>query len=661
VLSVAGPALLLTSLLWGASLDLTAGAALDEVYPNLVFGTLLPALGALVLSRLPGHPVGRLYLACGLASDLTIAAYTYAQFGLVLHPGSLPGALAAGWVSSYVWTLGFAPLVTLGVVLFPDGHPPGRRWRPVVWLAVVAIALMALSNALAPGPLTNHAVADNPLGLPLPKAWFETAGAVGFGLLLVAMVGSAASAVVRWTRSSGEDRAALSWFAFAAVVLVATVMLPVPGLLGVVLTVVVVPLLPLAAGVAVLRGRLYGIDVVASRSLVYVALTSTLLLGYAGAVVLLGEVLHGHAGPVPALVATAAVAVAFSPLRARLQRSADRLVYGERSDPYAVLTGVGRRLDAASSADDGALGDIAEAVATSLRLPYVRVEVHAADGEDDVMAASWGDPVEGLHPVPLSFRGHRVGVILAAPRSARDPFRAADLRLLDDLGRQIGVTAHAMLLSRDLQRSRERIVATREEERRRLRRDLHDGLGPALAGVALGLDAVTRLVPARPDEAARLIDTLKAEVQASVDDVRRLVEDLRPPALDQLGLVRALEQHAGRINERDPGLEVSVEADPVPPLPAAVEVAAYRILTEALNNVAKHAGARHASVRVTVDPGGELLLGVDDDGSGLDGSRPGVGLTAMHERATELGGSCEAAPAPGGGTRVFARIPLGTP
>jgi len=179
--------------------------------------------------------------------------------------------------------------------------------------------------------------------------------------------------------------------------------------------------------------------------------------------------------------------------------------------------------------------------------------------------------------------------------------------------------------------------------------------------VALGLDAVARLVHERPDESARLAETLKAEIQTSVDDVRRLVEDLRPPALDQLGLVRALEQHAGRINERDPRLEVSVEADPVPSLPAAVEVAAYRILTEALNNVAKHAGARHASVRVAVDPAGVLVLGVDDDGAGLDGSRPGVGLTAMRERATELGGSCEAAPAPGGGTRVSARIPLGTP
>jgi signal transduction histidine kinase len=274
------------------------------------------------------------------------------------------------------------------------------------------------------------------------------------------------------------------------------------------------------------------------------------------------------------------------------------------------------------------------------------------------MVASWGDAAEALHEVPLTFRGQGVGAIFAAPRGSRDPFRAADLRLLDDLGRQVGVAAHAMLLSRDLQRSRERLVTMREEERRRLRRDLHDGLGPALAGVALGLDAVTRLVPDQPEEAARLTDTLKAEIQSSIGDVRRLVEDLRPPALDQLGLVRALEQHAERINERDPGLEVSVEADAVPPLPAAVEVAAYRILTEALNNVAKHAGARHASVGIDVGPGSMLLLRVDDDGTGIDAGTPGVGMTAMHERATELGGSCETSPAPGGGTRVAARIPL---
>ncbi len=676
-LALTGPLVLAVTFALARSHGLTDRVQLDNVYPNLVFGALLPPLGALILSRLPGHPIGRLFLGCGIASDLTIAVYGYAQYGLVEHPGSLPGALLAGWVSSYVWALGFAPLVTLGVLLFPDGRPPSPRWRILVWSDVACVALLVTSNAFAPGPLVNQPVADNPLGVPLPHAWFAAAGHAGFVLLVVGMLGSAASAVVRWRRATGPERSALSWFALAVVLLVAVVVVPVPGTLAVVLKLVAVPLLPVTVGIGVLRGRLYGAETVASRSLVYGALTALLLTGYAGTVLLLGTAFRGHAGPVSSLAATALVAVAFTPLRARLQRSADRLVYGERGDPYAVLTGVGRRLEGGAEAggpDGGALAEVAETVATSLRLPYVRVEVRAPGSVDDAMIAAWGTPVDGQHEVSLSFRGQQVGALFAAPRTPHDPFRAADLRLLEDLGRQVGVAAHAMLLGRDLQRSRERLVTTREEERRRIRRDLHDGLGPALAGVALGLDAVSRLVVERPEQAARLASSLKEEVQASIGDVRRLVEDLRPPALDQLGLVGALRQHAERLTERDAGLEVSVEAAPCPALPAAVEVAAYRIVTEALNNVARHAGARHASVGIDVEAGRELVLRVEDDGVGLAGSRaagggaavvvgraPGVGLAAMRDRAVELGGSCETGPGSRGGTLVAARLPLGAP
>jgi len=275
------------------------------------------------------------------------------------------------------------------------------------------------------------------------------------------------------------------------------------------------------------------------------------------------------------------------------------------------------------------------------------------------MAAAWGRQPGQVVEVPLSFRGQRVGSLFAAPRTSRDKFTSAERRLLEDLGRQVGVAAHAMLLSRDVQRSRERIVATREEERRRIRRDLHDGLGPALAGVALGLDAVSRLVPVSPEEAARLAGQLKEEVQAGIADVRRLVEDLRPPALDQLGLVGAVRQHAARLTERDPGLAVSVDVGDLPTLPAAVEVAAYRIITEALNNVARHAAARCCEVRLAMVDDRFLQIKVEDDGVGVGGTgRVGMGLLAMRERAVELGGTCETGPGTAHGTRVSARIPV---
>jgi len=389
--------------------------------------------------------------------------------------------------------------------------------------------------------------------------------------------------------------------------------------------------------------------------------TAILLIGYGVVVTLLGALVRDRTSPAVTLVATALVAVAFAPLRERLQRSADRLLYGDRSNPYAVLTGVGRRLDGGAGIGGDALAEIAETVATSLRLPFVRVEVAVDGPSDGAMAAEWGELSAELHEVMLTFRGERVGTLYAARRTPHDRFSSSDLRLLDDLGRQVGVAAHAMLLGRDLQRSREELVTAREEERRRIRRDLHDGLGPALAGVALGLDAITHLVHTRSEEAARLAEQLKQEVHASLADVRRLVEDLRPPALDQLGLVGALRQQAARLSERDTGLEIAVDARDMPGLPAAVEVAAYRITTEALTNVSRHAAARHCRVRIALDGGAKLVVEIQDDGAGMPAAhRHGVGTAAMRERAVELGGTCETTPVPTGGTRVTARIPVVT-
>jgi signal transduction histidine kinase len=324
-----------------------------------------------------------------------------------------------------------------------------------------------------------------------------------------------------------------------------------------------------------------------------------------------------------------------------------------------VLVGVGRRVDK-SAADP--LTEVARSVADSLRLPHVRVEVEQPGLPPLVGVFGEPPPDYDLHEVALTYGGASVGRLLAAPRGTHDPFRAPDLRLLEDLGRQLGVTAHATRLAAALQRSREGLVSAREEERRRIRRDLHDGLGPALAGVALGLDAVGRMVTDDPAGATGLAEQLKVEVQASLADVRRLVEDLRPPALDQLGLVGAVRQQARLLTERDPGLEVAVEASGVSELPAAIEVAAYRIATEALRNVSQHASARHCQVGFSLNGSGLLHVEVEDDGIGLPGQRRmGVGLTAMRERAAVLGGTCDTGPAALGGTRVSAWLPVVTP
>ncbi len=395
LLAACGPALLVAAAI-GAVITGTAASPswavfAQNIYPNIVFGCLLPLLGALILTRLPRHPIGWLFLLCGLASALTLPVYGYARLALYDHPGQLPFGVAAAWLSAWLWTLGFMPLVTIGVLLFPDGRLPSPRWRALIVLDLVAVALAASATAFAPGPLENHHVADNPLGLPLPPRLFDLMGGLGFGLFLVGLVGACAASVVRWRRSREVERAQLTWFALAVALLVVGVLLPVPTV-GNVVTLVAIPLLPVAVAVAILRHHLFGIDVVVQRSLVYAALTAVLLIAYAATVTALGAVLGDHADAAVALVATGLVAVAFAPLRDRLQRAADRLLYGDRGDPYAVLTGVGRRLGDAQVSGQDTLAEAAKTVAASLRLPYARVEVGDIH---DAIAADWGTPTGG--------------------------------------------------------------------------------------------------------------------------------------------------------------------------------------------------------------------------------------------------------------------------
>jgi signal transduction histidine kinase len=415
--------------------------------------------------------------------------------------------------------------------------------------------------------------------------------------------------------------------------------------------------------VAILRYRLWDIDLVINRTLVYGALTASVVGLYVLVVGGLGALLQVPGNLIISLIATGLAAVLFQPLRERLQRGVNRLMYGERDDPYAVLSRLGSRLES-TLAPDAVLPAVAKTVKEALKLPYVAIQLRREDGFETAAAA--GDPEDRpLDDVPLVYRGETVGRLILGPRAGEEGFAAADRRLLEDLTHQIGVAAHAvqltdeaLRLSADLQRSRERLVAAREEERRRLRRDLHDGLGPQLAGLTMTAEAARDLVSTHPERAKELLGDLMERAQAAVSDVRHLVYALRPPALDALGLLGALRAHAD--HHDNGGLRVSVEApEQLPPLPAAVEVAAYRIVLEAITNAERHAGARTCVVRVALDEvGGALYVEVADDGRGIGEDRgTGVGLSSMRERAAELGGWCTVESPASGGTRVRARLP----
>jgi signal transduction histidine kinase len=365
----------------------------------------------------------------------------------------------------------------------------------------------------------------------------------------------------------------------------------------------------------------------------------------------LGAMFQSQGNLLVSLLATGLIAMLFQPARSRLQSAVNRLMYGERDDPYAVLSRFGQRLEA-TLAPDSILPTIVETITQTLKLPYAAMRL----SNETMIAHGALPPNTKPESFPLVYQGETIGQLEVAPRAADESFTPAERRLLTDIAHQAGVAVHAVRLTADLQHARERLVTMREEERRRLRRDLHDGLGPKLAGQALILEAVRdSLEPASQSRA--LVDHLIEDSQTVVSEVRELVHGLRPPALDEFGLVGAVRSLAAQC---EPGkLRIRVVApDPMPPLPAAVEVAAYRIAQEALTNVVKHSQAKECQVRLALGDS-TLRLEVQDNGLGLPATRrQGVGLSSMRERAEEIGGSCVVEAGIDGGTYVTARLPV---
>ncbi len=602
------------------------------------------AVGGLVAARQRRNPIGWMLLAIGVGHAISGASIGY---GTWAASTGRAGAGAALWLGNWAWL----PLAGLPAVLllFPSGRLRSRRLRPVLLVALALPLLLMAGVAVHPQRLLDDPAVENPFGIGVLAGALDAAAPVALLLLAVALVVAVAAMVARARRAGGDERAQLEWALLGGAAL--ALQLPfeafasarVTGLVSAVL----IGVFCSSLGIAMLRHRLYDIELVLNRTLVYGALTGCVVAVYAGAVALLGALFETRANAGLSLVATGIVAVLFSPLRLWLQRGVDRLFYGRRDDPYAVVTQLARRL--VEAAPERILPALVEEVAAALRLPRVAIELRG--GGVATYGRGGGEPLV----LALAFHGQDVGRLELARRAPGEEFTGAELRLFEGLARQIGVAAYAVALTGDLQRSRERLVTAREEERRRLRRDLHDGLGPLLAGISLKLGAARNLLPGDPDAAEALLSQLADEAQAAVGDVRRVVDDLRPPALDQLGLVPAIRQQATRF---DGSLAVTVEASgDLADLPAAVEVAAFRIATEALTNVARHAGA--TSCRVAIARDGGLEVEVRDDGRGLPAQIvPGVGLSSIRERTAELGGACTIARDPGGGTVVRARLPV---
>ena len=676
-----------------------------------------PTIGALIVSRLPRNPIGWIFCGVGLLYQLQHVALAYSNYA-VAEGFSLPWGEYAAWFSAWV---GFAGLILACVflmLLFPEGRLLSGGWQIVALAAVLGAALAALADGFYPGRLLTHGYIENPLGATghigqQLTAYGSLAASklLASALLLVSTLAALFPPVVRLRRASGDARQQLKWFLYAAV--------PAAVVQSAFLVEVIISnrstnsvfevmgsfakfnkddvfslydlsgaeifngtsyvpafmllLLAVFACIAILSHKLYDIDLLINRTLVYSALSACVVGTYVLAVVALGAIFQAPGNIAVSLVATALVAILFQPLRSRFQRGVNRMMFGDRGDPSAVTSRLGQRIEATLT-PEAVLPTVVETIAQALKLPYVAILLK--EGEGYRTGAAYGSPPEEPEALPLVYQREEIGRLVIAPRAPGEQLSTADRTLLEDLARQTEVAVHAVRLTADLQGSRERLVTTREEERRRLRRDLHDGIGPTLTGLALQLNAARKLVRSRPADAEERLGLLEQRTEETIAEMRRLIYGLRPPALDDLGLVPSIHLQAQsqgmvepsvgtRTDERPERRTVfSIEApEELPPLPAAVEVACYRIVHEALTNVARHAHAKSCHVRLSVDRGaGMLQVEITDDGVGMPGERvAGVGLSSMRERAEELGGTLAVEPDSEGGTRVLARLPLPTP
>jgi two-component system NarL family sensor kinase len=613
----------------------------------LAFAFVYGATGAVLAVHGAAPVVRRVLLGIGLTHGLGGGCAAYADSALVAG-SSLPYGELAQWLGSWLWSPAYIAVPVLLPLLLPDGRP---IWRWSGWLAAAAVLATAVSWALTPYDLQDFPLSGgyvNPVGVAAAAHPVSVAAVIALDLVAVGV--AVTSLVVRLRRARGVARDQLRWLLLGVLGTVAVggsaFLLPAWAT-EVVPALAVLPF-PAACLVALLRHRLWDVDLVLSRSLSYGLLSAAVVGSYIVAVALVGGVLGGSAGA--PVLATAVVALLVLPLHTRLQRLVNRLVHGDADDPYSALARLGDRLEAAAdpvTVADRVLPELVSRVARVLRASYVAVVL--ADGS----TTSVGEPTEDVSSTSLLYGGLAVGSLLVAGQAL--PRR--ERRRLDHLARQAAVAVHGVLLAREAQQARAATATAREEERRRMRRDLHDGMGPALAAVALQAETARDLVHDDPHAAVVLLDRLVPRLIDAVQDVRRLVHDLRPPTLDELGLAESVRELAGRF--ATPIRTVQVVADRLDGLPAAVDLAAYRIVAEALANAARHAGASSVQLALTCSTTA-LEVRVSDDGVGvLDTAAPGIGLRSMRERAEELGGSCAVLPNEAGrGTTVLARIPL---
>jgi signal transduction histidine kinase len=649
-------------ILVGAASDTSLSTFVSD-HATLVFALVFPFTGALVASRHPRNAVGWLMIGAPLFSILSEATDAYARRALVISPGSWPAGDVASWISAWAWgpLLGMAALLLL---VLPNGRAASRRWTWLVYLAIAVTTLITV-GFMATWPLRGVRLLGETESLPGLPLLTKIATAAGF-LIIPLFLAGVASIVFRFVRSRGEERQQLKWITFGALVVggESAISLVSGGLSPIADAIAIVPL-AVAIAIAILKYRLYDIDVVINKTLVYGAMAAFITAVYVAIVVGIGRAIGSDRNIALSILATALVAVAFQPVRERVQRLANRLVYGKRATPYEVLSEFS--------------GGMSHAVATEELLPRMarivaegsgaaRADVWLHVGSELVREATWpagNGQVRLVAPVgddrtlsdsdaaiPVRHQGELLGVI-GVKKSAGEAVTPAELKLLEDLGSQAGLVLRNVRLIEELRTSRQRLVTAQDEERRRLERDLHDGAQQRLVAISLALRMARGMMrpDANPDLGNRL-DQASEQLTLALSELREFARGIHPAILTERGLIPALRSLAERST-----VPATVEATVTDRVPAAVEATAYFVVSEALANAAKYSEAALVTVQVGAADG-ELTVEVADDGIGGADPTRGSGLRGLGDRVAAVDGTIEVHSPPGQGTTLRVRIPV---
>src|SRR5262245_5256874 len=631
------------------------------------------AVGALSVSREPGNRIGGLLLWGSGVSALGYVAGELVTY-LVRH-GSTGGPLlvAAAHVSNLGWVVGIIPVLFFLPLLFPDGRLPSRRWLPFAWFSVGVLVFAVVGSVFVTKTLTGSVDTvrvDNPLYVSTLDR-FQISDAVFTLLLLALLVGSVASLVVRFRRSRGDERQQIKWVALALILLVFSFVLSSileglganTGLVDALINGAAFLAIPVSIGVAVLRFRLYELDVVVKKALVAGALAVFVVAVYGVIVWLFGAVASGRENSASLFVIALLLGLAFRPVARFARRIADRLVYGRRATPYEILTEFSDRIGDAYATED-VLGRMAQILGEATAAERARVWLVV--GGRLVPEASW--PREATLGQPLPVRGDRVDVpgdtsvavveagellgALSVAMPANDPMAPAKERLVHDLASQAGLVLRNVRLVEELRATHRRLVTAQDHERRRLERNIHDGAQQQLVALSVKTRLARDLTPRDPAKAAEMLTQIDADLQTALEDLRDLARGIYPPLLADKGLEAALDAQARRST-----VPISVRADGIGRYPPEVEAAVYFSCLEALQNVAKYAEASSASITIA-QSNGDLTFEVEDDGRGFDTRATGfgTGLQGIADRLSALHGELAIRSEPGTGTRLRGRI-----